>query len=243
MVRLYEEDVWGDSIHPGGMELTARMASSVEIGEHCTVLDVASGKGETALFLAREYGCRTVGVDLSMKMLSRARQRAIASSTPDLLAFLAVDAEMLPFSDQSFDVILCECSFSLLADQHAAAKEFYRVLHGGGRIGIADFYLISGTSPLDTGGPFLCLDGAVTEATYRALLSTNGFKMIHFKDETDALKALFLDLILTFGSINAFLERLPQTNCENTGAVHTYGEIKKALREGTIGYCIVSATK
>jgi cyclopropane fatty-acyl-phospholipid synthase-like methyltransferase len=92
MVRLYEEDVWGDSIHPGGMELTARMASSVEIGEHCTVLDVASGKGETALFLAREYGCRTVGVDLSMKMLSRARQRAIASSTADLLAFLAVDA-------------------------------------------------------------------------------------------------------------------------------------------------------
>ena len=131
MVRLYEEDVWGDSIHPGGMELTAKMASSVEIGEHSTVLDVASGKGETALFLAREYGCRTVGVDVSMKMLSRARQRAIASSTADLLAFVAVDAEMLPFSDQSFDVILCECSFSLLPTSMRPRKSFTGSFLGG----------------------------------------------------------------------------------------------------------------
>lgn len=247
-VRLYEGDAWRDSIHPGGITLTERLALLVNAGQGCRVLDVAAGKGETAFFLARDHGCRATGIDLSIKMLSRAAQRTGESSSDNQPAFLAADAERLPFSDRSFDVILCECSFSLLAGKETAVKEFYRVLQEGGRVGISDFYLkgrapLGGISSSSTGFPFLCLDVPETEAGYCALLETGGFKAISFKDETDALKEFLLDLIFTFGSVNAFLERLPQT-CNGTKCTaDTYAELKNAVREGMVGYCLLSATK
>ncbi len=46
----------GDSFHPGGLRLTEELASLLSLGPAALVLDVASGKGTTAFFLAEKFG-------------------------------------------------------------------------------------------------------------------------------------------------------------------------------------------
>ena len=46
----------GDSYHPGGLALTRRLAARLALQPGAVVLDVAAGRGGTALLLAQEMG-------------------------------------------------------------------------------------------------------------------------------------------------------------------------------------------
>src|SRR5713226_8065627 len=65
--RLYESDfakiLLGDSFHPGGVGLTERLGTLLGLTAVSRVLDIASGKGTSAQFLAERFGCEVVGVD------------------------------------------------------------------------------------------------------------------------------------------------------------------------------------
>src|SRR6516165_134439 len=64
---IYQSDfarmLLGDSFHPGGLRLTARLGERLGLGLSIRVLDVASGKGESAISLAQRFGCEVVGID------------------------------------------------------------------------------------------------------------------------------------------------------------------------------------
>src|SRR5262249_39476312 len=62
--------VLGDSFHPGGIELTQRLGVLVGVGSESRVLDLASGRGASALHLAGRFGCQVVGVDYSTANVS-----------------------------------------------------------------------------------------------------------------------------------------------------------------------------
>jgi ubiquinone/menaquinone biosynthesis C-methylase UbiE len=69
------------------------------------VLDVGTGTGEGALFLAREFpNARVRGVDLSETMVREA-QRKVGLDPEGRIAFRAADAADLPFDDASFDLV------------------------------------------------------------------------------------------------------------------------------------------
>ena len=65
--RVYETEaarlLLGDSFHPGGVQLTARLGELLDLGPSSRVMDVAAGRGTSALFLAERFGCEVVGVD------------------------------------------------------------------------------------------------------------------------------------------------------------------------------------
>jgi len=65
--NLYESDfariLLGDSFHPGGLNLTGRLGELLGLAPGVRVLDVASGKGTSAMYLAKRFGCEVVGVD------------------------------------------------------------------------------------------------------------------------------------------------------------------------------------
>ena len=77
---LYESDfarfLLGDSFHPGGLRLTQRLGELLELGPGLRVLDVASGKGESAIFLARHFGCEVVGIDFGSENVKESAARA-----------------------------------------------------------------------------------------------------------------------------------------------------------------------
>src|SRR3990172_10225386 len=78
--RLYASDwahaLLGDSFHPGGVALTERLGSFLNIRPGKHLLDVASGKGSSAIYLAQRYGCEVVGVDYSQDLIAEATAAA-----------------------------------------------------------------------------------------------------------------------------------------------------------------------
>ncbi len=244
IVRFFEADTWGGCIHPGGIGLTERLAWLAGIKKDSLVLDVACGKGMSPSFLTRQFHCRVLGIDISPKMIGQAIRHGLAQEAGERPAFLIGEAETLPIANDSVDVVLSECSFSLLKNKEQAAQEFWRVLREGGSLGIADFYLQPSSSGLDRPVHFLpCLKGAETEDTYRTLLSRCGFGKIHFEDHTGKLKEFLVDLILNFGSIGNFLEGFSPELYPREGRALAGAARKRTPRDGALKYGIITATK
>lgn len=136
MENLIEaEDVGIESFHPGGVDITRELAELCRIGPETSVLDVASGSGETACFLADALGARVTGVDISDHLLARARRKAVGRSLA--VEFVKGDAQNLEFANDSFDVVISECTLCLL-DKAKTLSEMVRVARPGGRVGIHD---------------------------------------------------------------------------------------------------------
>jgi len=121
-------------LHPGGLERTAEMARHCGIGPGRTVLDVGSGPGLSACYLARRYDCRVTGVDSSEKMVLAAQRRARRQGLRSRVTFQVADACALPFVDNTFDIVLAECVTTML-DTERALREMLRVTRPGGYVG------------------------------------------------------------------------------------------------------------
>ena len=80
---LYASDwarlLLGDCLHPGGTALTARLGQLMELEPGSMVLDVASGRGSSAIHLVRELDCVVVGADYGVANVAAARRQAIAA--------------------------------------------------------------------------------------------------------------------------------------------------------------------
>src|ERR1700733_14087578 len=152
---LYQSDfarmLLGDSFHPGGQRLTARLGEHLGLGPRVRVLDVASGKGDSAIFLARQFGCQVVGVDFGPQNVEEANSRAAAAQVSHLVSFVEGDAERLDFPDGGFDAVICECAFCTFPGKGVAASEFARVLRPRGLVGMSDLTR-SGPLPQDLDG-------------------------------------------------------------------------------------------
>jgi SAM-dependent methyltransferase len=131
------EDLGIQTLHPGGLDITGELAGLCEIRRGTAVLEVASGTGESACFLARRFGARVVGMDQSQSMIARSVAKCGAIG-PEV-SFLRADAHHLPLADDSFDVAISECTLCLL-DKARVIEEMARVVRPGGRVGMHDLY-------------------------------------------------------------------------------------------------------
>ncbi|MBI2954133.1 MAG: methyltransferase domain-containing protein [Chloroflexi bacterium] len=186
----------GDSFHPGGLALTERLGYLLGLQPGDRVLDVASGKGSTSIFLAQRFGCEVVGIEYSVGLVAEAIQRAAVLGLAGRVRFEEGDAERLPFVDASFDALICECAFCTFPDKRSAAAEYARVLRPGGRIGLADSTR-SGYLPgeLETLLAWVaCLGDARPIGEYAFLLREAGFAVPMVESHDEALCDLVRDI-------------------------------------------------
>jgi SAM-dependent methyltransferase len=95
------------------------------------VLDVGCGTGVVAVTAARA-GARVSGLDLSPRLLERARTNASIAGVE--ISFTEGDVEALPYKDATFDVVLSQFGHMFAPRPDVAIKEMLRVLKPGGRI-------------------------------------------------------------------------------------------------------------
>jgi ubiquinone/menaquinone biosynthesis C-methylase UbiE len=105
------------------------LCEAVDLRPGQTVLDVATGSGNTALAAARRFA-ETTGIDYVPALLERGRERAAAELLE--VTFREGDAESVPFPDASFDVVLSTVGVMFAPDQEKAAAELLRVCRPGG---------------------------------------------------------------------------------------------------------------
>jgi arsenite methyltransferase len=128
----------GPRLHPGGRELTERLIRSLGALPGGVVVDVACGRGESTLQVARATGAQAIGIDLSAVSIAAARRSAEVAGLAASVEFVVGDAEALPLGDGAADAVLCECSFCTFPDKERAAAELARVLKPGGRLALSD---------------------------------------------------------------------------------------------------------
>ncbi len=249
--RLYESDLTrfllGDSFHPGGLQMTGRLGRMLGLSSASRVLDVACGKGTSAVFLSKEFGCEVVGIDYGDQSVEAARSLARAEHVDARVQFERSDAETLPFSDGSFDAIVCECAFCTFPDKAAAAREFFRVIRGRGRVGVSDLTRAEVLSK-DLDGLLAwvaCIGDAQTVDGYVAYLRDAGFSVDCIEQRNDALKEMVdqVRMKLLGAEIMAGLKKLQLPDLDLGAAKRTASSAMAAVKQGHLGYALICATK
>ena len=85
-----------------------RFVSWLRLTPESHLLEVATGSGGPALYLAKTIGCRVTGVDANKEGVTTASRMAGSSNQTSRVCFTVADANArLPFDDNSFDAVLC----------------------------------------------------------------------------------------------------------------------------------------
>ncbi len=249
--RLYESDIvsllLGESYHPGGVALTERLGVLLNLTPESHVLDAASGRGTSALYLAQRFGCRATGFDLSQHNVDLAEAEAVRLGLSDRVRFQQADAERLPLAAESVDAVICECAYCTFPDKAQAAREFARVLRPGGRVGLSDITRVPDTSSAltDLMAWIACLADARSSEAYAALLAEAGFTITAIEHRDDAL----LELIRSIGTrlfateVLAALNKIDRHGIDLEAAKRMARQARVAVDNGQIGYAIVCAIR
>lgn len=165
-----------------------RLLPSLNLAADDHVLEVASGSGGPALYLARTTGCRVTGIDANESGVATASQMAAKSGEAQRARFSVANANTdLPFDDDSFDALLCIDSMNHFPNRLAVFREWHRVLRTGRRALFTDPVVITGPVTNDelalrsSIGLFLFVPPGINER----LMEQAGFRLIRQEDVTD----------------------------------------------------------
>jgi SAM-dependent methyltransferase len=195
--RLTPEDLAPiDAFHIRGRVATLELARAAALNAGQHVLDVGSGVGGTSRCLAKEFGCRVTGIDLTEEYCRAAAMLSERVGLSGLVDYRQGDATQQPFEDASFDVVWSEHVAMNIPDKARLYREMHRVLKPGGTLAIHD--VLAGES-----GPVLFpVPWARTADTsflvrpdeLRQLLEAAGFTVVQWTDATEAARAWFVAL-------------------------------------------------
>ena len=106
-----------------------------------SVLDLAGGTGDLALKFSRQVGAKghVVLADINAEMLKQGRRRLIDAGVAGNFSIAQVDAENLPFDDETFNCITIAFGLRNVTNKEAALASMYRVLKPGGKMLILEF--------------------------------------------------------------------------------------------------------
>jgi ubiquinone/menaquinone biosynthesis C-methylase UbiE len=184
-----------DQFHTRGLAATAELATLAGITAQMSVLDIGSGIGGPARFVAATRGCRVTGVDLSEPFVDAARYLTRRTGQSGQVSFQVASALELPFEDGRFDAVLLQHVAMNIADRPRLYREVRRVLKCGGRFATFDvvstseepqFPLPWARTPATS---FLMTAAATVEA-----IETAGFRTVTSQDDTEAARAWITQL-------------------------------------------------
>jgi arsenite methyltransferase len=247
-----------DMLHPGGVALTRRVAEIAHAQPGLMVLDIGCGSGAGCFLFCKAYGCTVVGIDLSEGKIVSAREHAKDEGLAGKAGFVVSDAEVLPFPDASFDVVISECAFSILPDKMQAAEEISRVLRPKGRMVFTDIVLkeggvrgMEGSFSENRGVPLIpCLSGAGSLEEYTSMFEKAGLHRATFEDHTVSLKKVAYQMALNFGDWSNFLCRLSAQLCSRIADTqridvdsYSLDRHRDILRRAKLGYALIGMIK
>ncbi|WP_162789567.1 class I SAM-dependent methyltransferase [Altererythrobacter sp. ZODW24] len=184
-----------DEFHVGGISATTALIDQLELKPEMKVLDIGSGIGGTARFIAGETGAHVTGVDLTPEYTSTAIGLSKLVGMDDLTDFRTASALKLPFGDNSFDAALMLHVGMNIPDKCALLSEAARVLRPNGLFAIYDIMKI-GAEPISFPVPWASTAKNSFLAdlqTYRGAANSAGFVEISSRNKTAAALEFFAE--------------------------------------------------
>ncbi|MFF0270113.1 SAM-dependent methyltransferase [Kribbella sp. NPDC004536] len=157
------------------------------LGPHHRVLDFGCGAGGPTLRIAEKTGCVVDGIDIDIRAIEAARDRAKRSQVEHRASFhVSGEDLLLPFGNGAFDAVISVDAINHVLDRVVLFAEWRRLLRPGGRVLF--------TNPAVMTGPISGEDLTVRSSIGRflftpahsdpELLQATGFRVVRQADRT-----------------------------------------------------------
>ena len=192
MEMIYADDY----LSPGGASATESLADFGEIKDSLIVLDIGSGLGGAAFYLAEQKGCSVQGIDLMESNVVEANQRADVKGLSERVHFVHGDAISLPFESRRFDLVWGQDAWCHVEDKKKLILEASRVLVPQGRIVFSDWLLRDTKSSLCDEVRRVTASPDIGDAQmYRNLLEEQGLELQKYADTSVEFVARYRDVL------------------------------------------------
>lgn len=177
-----------DQFHGRGVVATKELVAMLKPQAGERLLDIGSGIGGPARWIAAKFGVAVTGVDLTPEFCAAAEALNAATGLAARVTILNGSALDLPVPDGAFDAAYSQNVIMNIADKPRFYREAFRALRPGGRLALSN--LCAGTK----GDLYYPVPWATTAATsflatqdqMRADLAAAGFEILRFEDTTAA---------------------------------------------------------
>jgi ubiquinone/menaquinone biosynthesis C-methylase UbiE len=136
-----------DHFHGRGLEATEELADLLTVSLDDHILDIGSGIGGPARYIAQRFGARVTGIDLTAEFCEVARHLTRALGLADRVDFKQADALAMPFADASFDGAYSMNVSMNIADKARFYAEIHRVLRPRGWLVLSEIAQGPGGAP------------------------------------------------------------------------------------------------
>ena len=194
-----------DEFHTGGLEATEAFLGPLGITPADYVLDVGSGIGGTARFMAERYGASVQGIDLTPAFVEVAEALSDMVGLGHKTIFTAGSAMEMPFEDASFDLATMMHVGMNIADKPALFAEVARKLRPGGRFALFDI-MATGEGAIHFPAPWAGrAEDSFVEApeAYRAAARAAGLTLVQERDRGGYAKDFFQKVIAASANAEA----------------------------------------
>lgn len=170
------------------------VAELLRLGPQDTLLDAGCGVGGSAIYFAKTFGARVVGVNISPGQLERARDKTRRAGLEERVSFQQQDFTATRFAAGAFSKL---CAVESVYHAESAAgfvAEAYRLLAPGGRIAVVDRFLVRDEMNVaerrlyDRFRAGQVVAGLPAVGEFRRSLQSAGFAKIEFFDRLDAIQ-------------------------------------------------------
>lgn len=192
-----------DQDHYGGAQVVEELAQRAGIRREHHVLDVCSGMGGPARWIAHRIGCRVTGLDLTRSRVEAARRLTRRVGLDRHVDFVQGDATAMPLPDAAFDIVMSQEAFLHIPDKAAVIGECARVVKPGGTIAFTDVVV---RTPLTAAeerrmAAEMHAPGLATAAQYASLLERNGCRIDAREDMAERWKGILVERLAMYRSL------------------------------------------
>jgi sarcosine/dimethylglycine N-methyltransferase len=164
-----------DQDHYGGIEVVDLLAERAGIRRTHHVLDVCSGMGGPARWLAHRIGCRVTGLDITQSRVDAAQRLTQRVGLDHLVDFVHGDATAMSLPNAAYDVVISQEAWMHIPAKPEIIAECVRVVKPGGVIAFTDAILHTPLTPEEEARMVaeLHAPGVTPAERYLALLHEN----------------------------------------------------------------------
>lgn len=160
------------------------------------IVDIGSGLGGLAFYLAKTYNARVTGLEINPWMVEESTRRIPSELAAHVNFLLVTTANTLPFDDASIDIVCSKGVFAHVQHKEPLFKDVFRILKQEGLFLINDWLSATQGSWSENVQKMVELDGlteiimfAETDASYAAVLQHAGFSAVTITDQTGEYSA------------------------------------------------------